>query len=163
MRLADWRPGMGGLGGDGSFGRALNYVQRARRGQLERSNLYISRRQAEKTLPHACRANSPAIGAKQAARNQERYRTAGRVLPRSPRGEWTCVLDPSGDDCKARFRQSEIAPCTKKYPAGRRGIFERRIRPWLRPSLPFSRRRGLRVQPCQQATCCLRPDRYPGS
>jgi len=53
-------------------------------------------------LPLACRANSPATGAKQAARNQERYRTAGRVLSRSPRGEWTFVLDPSGDDRKAR-------------------------------------------------------------
>ena len=45
---------------------------------------------------------SPATGAKPAVRNQERYRTAGRVLPRSPRGECTCVLDPSGDDRKAR-------------------------------------------------------------
>jgi hypothetical protein len=52
--------------------------------------------------PFACWAFSPTIGANQAARNQERYRTAGRVLPRSPRGEWTCVLDPSGDDRKAR-------------------------------------------------------------
>ena len=57
---------------------------------------------SHQTLPLACRANSPATGAKQAARNQERYRTAGRVLPRSPRGECTCVLDPSDDDRKAR-------------------------------------------------------------
>ena len=37
-----------------------------------------------------------------AARNQERYRTAGRVLPRNPRQERTCVRDWSGDDRKAR-------------------------------------------------------------
>ena len=34
--------------------------------------------------------------------NQERSCTAGRVLPRSPQGECTGVLDPSGDNCKAR-------------------------------------------------------------
>jgi len=72
------------------------------------------------TLPYACRAFSPATGAKQAARNQERYRTAGCVLPRSPRGEWTCVLDPNGDDRKARAISREAALSIKHYltPAG---------------------------------------------
>ena len=38
----------------------------------------------------------------QTPRNQERYRTAGRFLPGSPRQERTCVRDWSGDNRKAR-------------------------------------------------------------
>ena len=50
--------------------------------------------------------------------NQERYRTAGRVLPRSLRGECTCVLDPSSDDCKARSGKARsLRPQKKKIPA----------------------------------------------
>ena len=51
---------------------------------------------------------------RQTPRNQERYRTAGRVLPRSPRGEWTCVLDPSGDDRKARSGKARSLRVKKK-------------------------------------------------
>ena len=54
------------------------------------------------SLPFAGRAFSPTDRRTTSQRCKERYRTAGRVLPRSPRGEWACVLDPSGDDRKAR-------------------------------------------------------------
>ena len=57
----------------------------------------------------------PDRSAQPSRRRTERYRTAGWVLPRSPRGEWTCVLDPSGDDRKARSGKARSLRHTQSF------------------------------------------------
>ena len=54
----------------------------------------------------ACRAGGATKGATPTARNQERYRTAGRVLPRSPR------LDPSS--LKLRRDKAYLLDCLSR-------------------------------------------------
>ena len=106
----------------------------------------------------------------------ERRRLQG-ALRQSEIAPCTCVLDrirrpmtcqeiareppPRQDALPAKQDRSVYK---KNTPPGWRGVWDSgRIKPWLHPFPLFFRHRGLRVQPCQPATYCLRPDRCPGS
>ena len=80
--------------------------------------LHMRQHPAQQGCACACAA-PPGIPAAKILRSKhqlitERSCTAGRVLPRSPQGECTTVLDPSGDNCKARSGKARSLRVNKK-------------------------------------------------